>query len=580
MDRFKISRKIMPMLLSLILVFSSFPVSVAYAVDDSKLASVSAFTAVSSATIDASDKSAITVQYNADTELDWVAKDDSIGRTKDGWWIGLKVVAPSLSGGYTVAELKNSKFKMTGLNGTAFTDYNFWDAQDSDKTDETEEIERYAGIWYFVNESVLNNAIAANKSLVSEMQFDWDNDDTYEQTINVSIDPEEVELYKEISSSREKVYPVSGGLGKVQAITEASSTTVDGSETNTVSVVNSSEIKLDWSQNDTSIGRTKDGWWYGVKITAPAGMGQTELEKSKLQLKAHGKDAWTDAMDFWGIRDSGASATVWAGLWLFVDQALVDAGNDIIHRARIDWDGDGVYEQLITTTLDPAKINLDYSNFNAMDAAKPAFSNVTDNGTVWVGDRDTYVISGNVVDQGTESKGTTYTSGMDKVEYAVGSETATRNTSTYNATNDSFEFTITDEFEGSYFIFAKDVQGNEEKKEITVKFDNKDPVLSDVAVDTSDWTKGKVVISGKVTDTLSGAQKVEYAYEKTSTQSGGTVYPATDGTFSIEIPAQEYEGNIVLTAYDVAQRTSTQSIAVKMDNVSFSSATATPDPSA
>ena len=78
MDRFKISRKIMPMLLSLILVFSSFPVSVAYAVDDSKLASVSAFTAVSSATIDASDKSAITVQYNADTELDWVAKDDSM----------------------------------------------------------------------------------------------------------------------------------------------------------------------------------------------------------------------------------------------------------------------------------------------------------------------------------------------------------------------------------------------------------------------------------------------------------------------------------------------------------------------
>ena len=567
-----VSKTILSLVLSAMLILVSLPVSVVSATEPA-LATVESFTG--NPTFDDTDKADIKVQFDSKTELDWHAKDDSIGRPKDGWWIGVKVVAPSGAGGYSVSELKNSKFKLAGFNSDTFSDYNFWDAQDSDSSSDAEDIERYSGIWLYVNESVLNNAISKAKSLESKMEFDWDNDDTYEQKLTISVDPGKIELYKGSGASKTKVYPATG-LGSVEALTEAASTAVEGSETNTVSVTNSGNITLSWSQKDASIGRTKDGWWYGVKVTAPTGMGETELKKAKFQFKAHGKTSWTDAGNFWDIRDSGNATKVWVGLWLFVDQAMVDEGKNIVNYARVDWDGDEVYEQLVTITLDPSKVILDYTNLYDMDDAKPAFSDVTDSGTVWVSDRDTYEITGTVTDQGTESGGTTYTSGMDKVEYAAGSKTATRKAATFDKTTNKFKFTISDEFEGDYYVFATDVAGNEQEHKVVVKFDNKNPVLTNVVADATDWTKGKVVISGKATDSLSGIDRVDYSYESTSTKTGSSVTPNTDGTFSIDIPAQEYEGNIVITAYDVAGRSTTQNVAVKMDNAVFLSVSANP----
>lgn len=563
MEKYKLSRKVLPLILAMMLVISSFPISVAYAAD-SKLASVSVYTNPSKAVIDDSEQSNIVVNYNDSFNLDWVAKDASIGRTKDGWWIGIKVIAPTGPEGYTVSELKDSKFQTRFHGKTDWSDVNFWNSQDSDSSSDDESIERFVGIWDYVDESELNDAKNNGENIVSDFRFDWNNDGTFEQSVTLNIDPEKINLFKESV----KVYP-SDNLGSVSAITEPSAISVDGSETNNVTVTNTSDITLNWSQKDDSIGRAKDGWWLGVKVSAPLGMGKTELENAKFQFKAHGKTSWTDAGNFWDIRDSGNSSSVWTGLWLYFDQTMKDAGSTIVNYARIDWNGDGVYEQTVKVSLDPEKLNLDPTNLYAMDTEAPEFSeDTTADAIVWVNDE--VEIAGKAIDKGTVNNGTTYTSGTEKVEYARGNETETRTEATFDETTNGFSLTVTDEFLGRYYIFATDKAGNESSYDVLVKLDNKKPTLSNVAADVTDWTKNGVEISGEAADTMSGVEKIVYKLGESGAEQEVSVDTSDEGktaTFTIPLPAQNFEGIVYINAVDESGlKSDTKEVSVKMDN--------------
>lgn len=563
MEKFKFSRKVLPLILAMMLVISSFPISVAYAAD-SKLASVSVYTNPSKAVIDDSEQSNIVVNYNDSFNLDWIAKDASIGITKDGWGIGIKVIAPTGPEGYTVSELKDSKFQTRFHGKTDWSDVNFWNSQDSDSSSDDESIERFVGIWDYVDESELNDAKNNGENIVSDFRFDWNNDGTFEQSVTLNIDPEKINLYKESV----KVYP-SDNLGSVSAITEPSAISVDGSETNNVTVTNTSDITLNWSQKDDSIGRAKDGWWLGVKVSAPSGMGKTELENAKLQFKAHGKKSWTDAGNFWDIRDSGNSSSVWTGLWLYVDQTMKDAGSTIVNYARIDWNGDGVYEQTVKVSLNPEKLSLDPTNLYAMDTEAPEFSeDTTSDAIVWVNDE--VEIAGKAIDKGTVNNGTTYTSGTEKVEYARGSETGTRTEATFDETTNGFSFTVKDEFLGRYYIFSTDKAGNESSYNVLIKLDNKKPTLSNVAADVTDWTKNGVEISGEAADTLSGVEKIVYKLGESGAEQEVSVDTSDEGktaTFTIPLPAQNFEGIVYINAVDEAGlKSDTKEVSVKMDN--------------
>ncbi len=49
----------------------------------------------------------------AGSTLDWVAAEDSIGRYQDGWWVGVKIIAPD---SVTEADVANVKYSNDGTD--------------------------------------------------------------------------------------------------------------------------------------------------------------------------------------------------------------------------------------------------------------------------------------------------------------------------------------------------------------------------------------------------------------------------------------------------------------------------------
>jgi len=140
--------------------------------------------------------------------------------------------------------------------------------------------------------------------------------------------------------------------GTVEAITEGLS--VSGKTNDeTVAVENSDAVVLKWEAADTNIGRNEDGWWAGIKVTAPSGMTAEDLEKITLQ-KSTVAGEWSDVISFKEARDAEDYVT----LWTLVNPELISAGDEITKQWQFDWDADGTYEQLISLTLDCEKIVL------------------------------------------------------------------------------------------------------------------------------------------------------------------------------------------------------------------------------
>uniref|UniRef100_UPI00405752A6 hypothetical protein n=1 Tax=Agathobacter sp. TaxID=2021311 RepID=UPI00405752A6 len=126
-------------------------------------------------------------------------------------------------------------------------------------------------------------------------------------------------------------------------------------------------------------------------------------------------------------------------------------------------------------------------------------------------------------------------------------------------------------YQGEYVVFCTDNAGNESaKKAITVYMDITAPVVDTAAADVAIWTKGKVVIHGKVSDTLSGTAMV-YCNKVGNKDSSlvKSIVPNADGSYSFTIEEQSYEGNYEIYCVDNVGRNSSKSfVGVKMDNQS------------
>lgn len=289
-------------------------------------------TLVSGGTIDQN-----TVTFNG-TELAWSPKDDSIGRNVDGWWIGIKVTAPE---GMTEDELKLSKY-------ISNSEKLFWDVKDSVEGAEAHYIE----LWGVVNEAYLNDAIVNNKMLEYKYQFDWDADGVYEQPIIMKVDPKTVVLKKDSAT----VYPsTNDAKASVEVITGG--VTINGNQSNVVVAEHTSTTELVWTEADTSAGRNSDGWWVGVNVIAPSG---ADLTKVNYQNKT--SDGWGAAKAFNTYKDTENSIQLWGLVNETYLNSAVENNKNINYQWRFDWDGDGVYEQLVHIKLDPSKIVLKAEN--------------------------------------------------------------------------------------------------------------------------------------------------------------------------------------------------------------------------
>lgn len=271
----------------------------------------------------------------ANTELNWHAADPLVGRNVNGWWVGIKVTAPD------TLVLENAKYKDAQGVEKSFNQF-------KDSTSEPHFIQ----LWGLVNETHLNDAILGNKNVVYAYEFDWDGDGNFEQPVTMEIDPTDIVLKK----GSETVYPKTSGLANVTAITNG--VTVEGNETNKTVVQNTSDITLEWVAKDTTIGRNQDGWWIGFNVEAPAGY---DAEKASYQHKTSTGWDTEHTQYFKDNKDTETGIQV----WLLVNKEYLDAalakteGEKVVNYiTRYDWDGDGVYEQIVHTKIDPQKIVL------------------------------------------------------------------------------------------------------------------------------------------------------------------------------------------------------------------------------
>ncbi|MBR4071948.1 MAG: hypothetical protein IKK26_05280, partial [Clostridia bacterium] len=352
MARFKnaLITKFAVVMLSFAMILGMMPAGIitAIEVDDSTAYGTLSVISPNGSVTDADGKNAVATFD--DVTLDWSPADPSIGRTVDGWWVGVKVTAPShLKTEEDFAKVTYQRCKSAAA-GTWNDAVSFWDTKESADT----ATEHYITLWVLVNEQYLNDAILKNKTVNYTWRFDWDGDDeaVYEQTVAIKIKPENIKLVKDDA----QMYPSSNGIGSVGSYDDALTVQSEG---NYVKYAYTEDTVLDWVEKNPEIGRMQDGWWAGLKVSAPAEL-KTESDFEGVTYQSLSGDSWSEPKRFWQYKDSGNSDTQhFIGVWglLNVDY-LKKATNPFKYVWRFDWDKDNVYEQTVIIEIDPSYIKL------------------------------------------------------------------------------------------------------------------------------------------------------------------------------------------------------------------------------
>ena len=105
----------------------------------------------------------------------------------------------------------------------------------------------------------------------------------------------------------------------------------------------------------------EDGWWAGIKMTAPEGINLTADNDVKYQSKV-GDNAWSADKSLFNNQDTKDGETPWIGLWALVNEEKVAAAKEadgkITTQWRFDWDGDGFFEQTVVFEIDANTVTL------------------------------------------------------------------------------------------------------------------------------------------------------------------------------------------------------------------------------
>lgn len=427
--------------------------------------------------------------------LAWHKADPSVGRMSDGWWVGIKMTSPTYAG-TTADELGGVTYQTAIADGWS-ANKSFWDNQDSSKNDGGE---HYITLWGCVNEEILNTAKSNSKNAVYRWRFDWDKDGDFEQQVILNISPDNITLMKDNT----QVYP---GLGTVSAFTGAAD--VNGDATGNVVVSYKSPFELNFSKANPSIGRVSDGWWAGIKMTAPSGF---NLSKAKYQTFNGNTNDWSAEKSFWSNKDSADSDTShYIGLWGLLNESVLDNatknGKSVEYKWQFDWNGDGIYEQSVNYVIDPAMVTLNKEN-----QAPLAFEKGVNPDAVFFGDDFANKASGGTVSgtiKYTSSDETTATvdaeGNLDIKKSGEVTITATlAGNEFYHDVSASYNLTIYKADQKAEFLFSR----GDNDKVITYgeEFDN--PAFGGenepISYQSSDETVAKVDENGRITALKAG----------------------------------------------------------------------------
>lgn len=504
------------------------------------------------AVIDDKNSANIVVNYKDKLELEWSDVDETTNmpRTKAGWWAGIKMTAPQN------ADLKNATYNSKAYGAS--------DWSKTKKFDDYKDGKDYITLWAFVDLENIKNALSAKESILTSWQFDWNNDGIIDQTVTTQINPSEVEVI--LNKGNKQVYPATE-LGTVTGITGTPN--IENDKTNSVSVYLNKEVTLQWSQasNETTLPRPADGWWAGIKMTAPQG---ADLENAKYKSKATPESKWVEGKEFAKAKDGDNFITLWAYV---ANEDMLK--NGINTQWGFDWDNDGVYEQYVDFKFNSTYVTLDPANLYAMDENAPSiqFDDVPQKYT-----KDDVTVNFTITENGTESNEKTYTSGLNSVYYStIKLEKLTveeinnlTDKKEIKLTDDGkYSFIIDDNSNCEYYIYAVDNAGNVGVNSILVRVDKNAPEFdANPVVDTEEWTSKDVTITGEISDNLSGIAGESNFTITTKAKDVAFNYSSFDeksGEYTIKIPAQTFDGTILVDCADNAGNKSTQSFSVQMD---------------
>ncbi len=145
--------------------------------------------------------------------------------------------------------------------------------------------------------------------------------------------------------------------GSVTTITEGG--TVNQNSTSNVEIKYDSAT-LEWAPADPDIGRNRNGYWIGYKITAPSDVVTDEVSarKATLRTKSSTSTTWSEDISFYDSKDGEWFLNFWA----YIDEVTLNAHKDeeefTLQQAQYDWNGDGTYEQTVSIILNPEQITL------------------------------------------------------------------------------------------------------------------------------------------------------------------------------------------------------------------------------
>ena len=153
----------------------------------------------SGGTISGSDGTAkdVVLEYDS-VSLQWSEANPDIGRNRNGYWIGYKIVPP------TQDEVSTAYYTTTNDEGVTSEKKSFNDHKDGAPGN------YYLEAWVFIDENKL--AKYSDTFTLYKAVFDWKNDGTQVQTVTINVNPKKITLNRdESTTSSVKVVDLGNG---------------------------------------------------------------------------------------------------------------------------------------------------------------------------------------------------------------------------------------------------------------------------------------------------------------------------------------------------------------------------------
>ena len=134
------------------------------------------------ATIKGNGTDDVELEYGSVT-LQWEPANASLGRNRNGYWIGYQMNAPAdiVTNAETAQKVTYKTRTVTNSNWSVVK--SFYDNRDG---------EWYLNLWVYVDQTILD--AHDEEFILGQSQFDWTGDGSYVQTVSITIDPEQVTL--------------------------------------------------------------------------------------------------------------------------------------------------------------------------------------------------------------------------------------------------------------------------------------------------------------------------------------------------------------------------------------------------